>query len=178
MKKILIQMSVRGEVDTLLESPTPLSPDPVAEGGGGGCYASVHDYTRVLSDLLRDAPRLSRKETVDTLFTAQFPDNSPSLAGLQTSNVTYKPTLDDSLKGVTINYGLAGILVIEDVVRENYFRPKGTMSWSGVANMVWGINRERGVAWLWATQVLPFGDRGELELAVRFETAVWRSLVM
>lgn len=38
-----------------------------------------------------------------------------------------------------------------NVVTENYFRPGDTMSQSGLANMVWGVNHERAVAWFWPT---------------------------
>jgi hypothetical protein len=65
---------------------------------------------------------------------------------------------------------------MEDVVRENYLRPKNTLTWSGLPNLLWGVNRERGMAFLFATQVEPWADRKALEVAARFETAVWRHL--
>jgi hypothetical protein len=59
------------------------------------------------------------------------------------------------MEGVVANYGLGGLLVEEDVERVNYFRPAGTMSWSGILNLSWSINCERGLATFFATQVLP-----------------------
>jgi CubicO group peptidase (beta-lactamase class C family) len=61
----LMTMTTRQEDGTLVNSTTPFWPDPVAEGAGAGMYANVHDFTRVLSDLLKTSPTLLRKETVD-----------------------------------------------------------------------------------------------------------------
>jgi CubicO group peptidase (beta-lactamase class C family) len=173
----IFNMSTRQDDGTLTDGPTPFwKGDPVGEGGGAGMYATVHDYTRVLSDLLKDEPRLLRKSTVDELFTPQLAVGSSALAEFEADQFGYKPALDDSLEGVSANYSLGGLVLLEDVSRESYFKPKGTMSWTGLPNLLWSVNRERGLALFISMQTLPWADRMSFDLVARFETAVWRNL--
>jgi CubicO group peptidase (beta-lactamase class C family) len=173
----LMRMSARQDDGIFTDSQTPFWPDPVGEGGGAGMYTNVHDYTRVLSDLLKSDPVLLSKETADQMFSPQFAKDTPALAGLEANGeYAYKCSLDDSMDGVNANYGLGGLLLMEDVQRENYFKPKGTMTWTGLPNLLWSINREKGLALFFAAQVLPWADRKTFDLIARFETAVWRNL--
>lgn len=173
----LVRMTTRKDDGTLSDGPNPFSPEPMKEAGGLGMYSDVHDYTRVLADLLKDSPVLLRKSSVDEMFTPQFTTGSSALHDLRAmGEFSYKCSLDNSMEGVVANYGLGGLLVEEDVERVNYFRPAGTMSWSGIPNLSWSINRERGLATLFATQVLPWADRKTWDVIARFETAVWKNL--
>ncbi|KAF1840247.1 beta-lactamase/transpeptidase-like protein [Cucurbitaria berberidis CBS 394.84] len=173
----LMSMSSRQEDNTFTDGPTPFWPDPIKEGGGAGMYASVPDFSRVLSDLLKDSPVLLKKNTVDQMFTPQFAEGSPALKGLRDiSGSSYACALDASLEGVVQNFGLGSLLLMEDVERENYFKPKGTLSWTGLPNLLWSVNRERGLALVFATQVLPWAVRMTFDLIARFETAVWRNI--
>lgn len=173
----LMRMSTRVQGGGLADGPNPYSPEPVKEAGGVGMYANLHDYTRVLSDLLRDSPVLLSRAMVDDMFTPQFARGSSALRDLRANNdFAYRCSLDDSMEGVVANFGLGGLLVEEDIKRQNYFRPAGTLSWSGLPNLSWSINRERGLATFFATQVSPWADRETWNVIARFETAVWRSL--
>jgi hypothetical protein len=80
------------------------------------------------------------------------------------------------MEGVKPNQGLGGLLLMEDVKRDVYFKPKGTLSWTGLPNLLWSVNRERGLALMVAMQKLPWADRKSFDLVARFETAVWRNL--
>jgi CubicO group peptidase (beta-lactamase class C family) len=173
----LMMMTTRQDDGTFVNNTTPFWPDPVAEGGGAGMYANVLDFTRVLSDLLKTSPTLLRKETVDQLFSPQFAEGSSALAGLKANGeFAYKCALDNSMEGVKPNQGLGGLLLMEDVKRDVYFKPKGTLSWTGLPNLLWSVNRERGLALMVAMQTLPWADRKSFDLVARFETAVWRNL--
>jgi len=59
----LMRMSSRSEDGGLTNGPNPFLPEPPKETGGLGLYSDVHDYTRVLSDLLKDTPVLLSKPT-------------------------------------------------------------------------------------------------------------------
>ncbi|KAH6643607.1 beta-lactamase/transpeptidase-like protein [Boeremia exigua] len=172
----LARMSTRQENGILADGPNPFAPEPVKEAGGIGLYANVHDYTRVLADLLKDAPKLLTKSSVDQMFAPQLAPGSSAIRTLRANGSMYQCALDDSVEGVVANYGLGGLLMEEDVKRDNYFRPAGTLSWSGLPNLSWGINRERGLATFFATQVLPWADRKTWDVVARFETAVWTNL--
>jgi CubicO group peptidase (beta-lactamase class C family) len=173
----LMRMSTRKEDGTLIDGPNPVWSEPVKESGGAGMYANMHDFAKVLSDLLKDSPVLLKKNTVDEMFTPQFMPDSFTLRDLRADGgVAYQCTIDDSMESVIANHGLGGLLVEEDVNRKNYFRPKGTLSWSGMPNLSWSINRERGLALFFATQVLPWADRKTWDIIARYETAVWQNL--
>ncbi|KAJ4985473.1 beta-lactamase [Stagonosporopsis vannaccii] len=175
----LARMSTRKENGNLTDGPNPFSPEPAKEAGGIGMYANVHDYTRVLADLLREAPTLLKKASVDQMFASQLAPGSSALHDLRANGETvYQCSLDNSMEGVVANYGLGGLLVEEDVKRANYFRPAGTLSWFGLPNLSWSINRDRGLATFFATQVVPWADRKTWDVIARFETAVWTNLAV
>ncbi|KZM22428.1 uncharacterized protein EKO05_0000058 [Ascochyta rabiei] len=171
-----MRVSTRKVDGTLEDGPNPFWPEPVKEGGGAGMYSNVHDFTRVLADLLKDSPVLLKKSSVDEMFTPQFTPGSSALRDLHANGAVYQCTLDDSMEGVFANQGLGGLLVKKDVNRENYFRPAETLSWSGLPNLAWSVNRERGLATFFATQVAPWADRKTWDVIARFETATWRNL--
>jgi CubicO group peptidase (beta-lactamase class C family) len=65
----LTRMTTRKDDGTLSDGLNPFSPELMKEAGGLGMYSDVHDYTRVLADLLKDSPVLLRKSLVDKMFT-------------------------------------------------------------------------------------------------------------
>ena len=63
-------------------------------------YASIPDYTRVHSDLLKDTPTLLKKGTVNQMFSPQSADGSPALKGLVDGGENaYACALDASMDG-------------------------------------------------------------------------------
>ncbi|KAF2867507.1 beta-lactamase/transpeptidase-like protein [Massariosphaeria phaeospora] len=175
--KKLMASSFRGEDGKLVPGTTPPWPEPVGEGGGAGIFTTVHDYTRVLADLLKDKPVLLSPSSIDQFFSPQFAPGSGPAQGMVTNDEqTWGPVLGAHTDGVSMNHGLGGALVMEDVDRKDYFKPKGTLTWSGMLNLMWSVNRERGLALFYATQVLPWNDAKTFKLASDFETAVWREI--
>jgi CubicO group peptidase (beta-lactamase class C family) len=171
----LMRMSERKEDGHLVNAS--LWPEPLKEAGGLGLYSNVSDYALVLSDLLKDSPILLRPASVDALFTPQFAiDSAPLKAMYALGEWTWGPITGRSAEGVHPNHGLGGFIATHDIVREDYFKPKGTLSWSGMPNLAWNVNREKGLATFFATQVLPWNDEKTQALSAAFETAVWRSL--
>jgi hypothetical protein len=55
-------------------------------------------------------------------------------------------------------------------------RSAGSLAWCGLANTYFWIDRTRGVAGVFLTQVLPFFDSTALALFGLFETEVYRAL--
>lgn len=55
-------------------------------------------------------------------------------------------------------------------------RSKGTGHWAGLANIWWWCDREKGVAGIVASQVLPFGDAKVLGLWAGVEAEVYKGL--
>jgi methyl acetate hydrolase len=55
-------------------------------------------------------------------------------------------------------------------------RPAGSLSWAGLANCFFWIDRKNGIAGYWATQILPFIDGVSYPGYLEFETSVYRSI--
>jgi hypothetical protein len=46
--------------------------------------------------------------------------------------------------------------------------PAGTVTWNGMPNVIWAMNREKGLAMMFATQLLPVDDEKTVDLAMSF----------
>ncbi|KAF2012963.1 beta-lactamase/transpeptidase-like protein [Aaosphaeria arxii CBS 175.79] len=178
VEKKLVKMSNRNEDGTLGIGRTPYFPSTnVGEAAGHGLYANVPDYTRVLADLLKDEPVLLAKESVDQLFTPQFEQGSLPQRALQANwQFSWGPPLGRSNEGVVPNFGLGGFINENHVKRENFEKPAKTLTWSGLPNLLWSVNREKGLALMVAQQTSPWADEKAWVFNNEFETAVWRGL--
>jgi len=87
IRKRLIEMSLRQADGSLQPTRCPYPEDAADDSGGMGMVTSVPDFTSVLKDLIRDQPSILKKETVDLIFTPQFPAGSPQQKALIASQV-------------------------------------------------------------------------------------------
>ena len=55
-------------------------------------------------------------------------------------------------------------------------RSEGTAWWAGIANLFWWCDREKGVAGIICSQILPFGDMQVLGLSMDLEATVYKAL--
>jgi len=56
-------------------------------------------------------------------------------------------------------------------------RPAGSLSWVGLANSYFWIDRRNGIGGFWASNTLPLGDPTSLDAYLSFETAVYQRLL-
>ena len=70
-------------------------------------------------------------------------------------------------------WNLLGMLTIEPTATG---RGENTAWWAGIANLFWWADREKGVAGMLASQVMPFGDPHVMGAWVGAEKAVYDSL--
>ena len=151
----LAGMSHRGEGGALSPGGAGLA-DPAADDlGGVGLYSSVPDYLKVLADLIRDEPMTLKPETRDLLFTPQLDEDSPPHSDMQTMAPGFWGFFMEDTD-IRVNHGLGSMLYTEAGKKSG--TPRNTISWSGYSGPIWAANRDKGLAWIWATQVLPFGD--------------------
>lgn len=138
--------------------------------GGHGVYAQLGDYIKVLQSLLTNDGTLLKPESVDELFKPQLGVGSQKaldmfIQGFH-SMIPGELNLD-----VPVSYALGGLVFLGDDVGR---RKKGTMSWGGMFNPFWIVDRESGIAYTFGTQVLPPGDAGCKEMSGIAEKAVYR----
>ena len=55
-------------------------------------------------------------------------------------------------------------------------RSKGSLSWAGIFNTKFWIDREKNIAAILLMQYLPFEDEAHLEILNRFEEAIYKNL--
>ncbi|KAL4952507.1 beta-lactamase/transpeptidase-like protein [Aspergillus filifer] len=174
--------------DHLLRLPLVVDPDNEAEvakvfnSGGAGMYAKPQDYCKVLAVLLNDGtcPRtgaqLLLKETVDKMFTNQIP-HYPNFS--RQSIPASKPDLTNAIPELypvagnpPQGWGLTFMLSNGGPTG----RSTSTGHWAGLANLWWWADREKGVAGLVATQILPFVDLPVLGLWADVEGTIYQAL--
>lgn len=159
----LAAMSQRQEDGSFQPAQSPWPIDAEEDSGGAGIYSSVPDYMKVLADLISDNPIILKKETVDLMCTPQITAESAMLKDPSVSQVIATMTgISDISAGVT--WSLGSVYMTEDVG----VMKKNTLVWGGMANLVWFANRERGVAGIFASQLLPPGDAKCFDLALQF----------
>lgn len=172
IKARLAKMSIRKPDGTLQQGDRPY-PDPAAEDvGGAGLYTSVSDYVKLLGDLLKDDPVILKRQTVDQMFTPQFADGSAAKTSLLQNSQLIGAMTGSEHFGEGLSFGLGGVLSLED----HGAMRRGSLAWGGMPNMVWFLNRDAGVAGIYATQLLPPGDPAASKLANQFIECIYASV--
>ncbi|KAJ9144472.1 Beta-lactamase family protein [Pleurostoma richardsiae] len=165
----LSQMWARTESGILKPIPGPYPADARDDSGGMGLVTSTVDFMEVLRDLLRDSPLLLEEKTVSEMLTAQFDVGSPQYEGLVSQEALHKQLTGDASGAPAVAFGLGGLVVMEDVPN----LPSGTLTWNGMPNIGWFVNRDRDLAAIYMSQVLPASDPQSVKLLGDF----WRDVL-
>lgn len=138
-----------------------------------GLISTVTDITALLADLISPSPRLLSKEITSLVFTPQFSPSSAALTSLRRDTETYSAPagIPLSMREPPVNYSLAGLLVEEELPLSHM--PPGTVTWNGMPNVIWAMNREKGLVMMFATQLLPVDDSQTASLAMSFFRSAW-----
>jgi len=188
MKEKLAYMNARapdGQLsprDHLLHRPLVVESqgeiDSCTNSGGAGCFAKPSEYCQILATLLNDGKspttgaQILKKATVDEMTKNQIPE-FPDF-GKQFIPPA-KPDLTNAIPALYPgkNQGWGLTFMISDGPTG---RSDGTFHWAGLPNLWWWCDREKGVAGMVASQVLPFADAQVLGLWVNFESGVYSGL--
>ncbi|KAJ7349189.1 beta-lactamase family protein [Mycena albidolilacea] len=152
---------------------------------------SVRDLGVLFADLIGPASKILSSESIDLLFAPQLSEGSKVLADLrgekdgetypvpsqlpapvEVDGVPTLPVWDLEGKGLMLNWTLAGLLV-EGTHGLPLGMPPKTVTWNGMPNVVWAMHRERGVALLFATQVVPVDDEKVVKIQMEFFKGAW-----
>jgi CubicO group peptidase (beta-lactamase class C family) len=154
-----------------------ISQEPEFFMGGGGIYGTAGDYAAYIQMLLndgraRDGTAVLKKETVDLMGSNNIGDIE---AGVLKSVLKDLANDTDFFPGMSQKWGLSFLINTEDAPNG---RSAGSMTWAGLANTYFWIDRTKRVGGVVMTQILPFGDPAVLELYESFERSVYRSLTV
>ena len=174
MRTRLARIHQRGEDDAFEVLDLEIPQEPEFEMGGGGLYSTVGDYAAFLRMFLNKGQgargRVLEPETVELMSRNQMGDNRVGLLK------TAMPTLSNDAEffpGQPKTWGLSFMINEEQAPTG---RSAGSLAWAGLANAYYWIDPAKGIAGVYATQVLPFVDKKSLPLFLEFETAVYDSL--
>ncbi|EHK42282.1 hypothetical protein TRIATDRAFT_287612 [Trichoderma atroviride IMI 206040] len=171
-----------------LSSRTPLLSRPLGadasdsfHSGGAGLFGSTREFGKILAMLLQDGRSHSGKvilapSTIEAMFTDQiswlpnfarrhFPAVKPEL--VYVAEAFYPPCPPPTPQG----WGLGFMITPGPTGRSHK-----TGQWSGLSNAFWWCDRERGIAGLVASQILPFADLKVVELWMEIESKVYEGI--
>ncbi|PNP48499.1 hypothetical protein TGAMA5MH_00393 [Trichoderma gamsii] len=165
----------------LLSRPLGADASDSFHSGGAGLFGSTREFGKILAMLLRDGKSHSGKvilapSTIEAMFTNQlswlpnfarrhFPAVKPDL--VYVAEAFYPPCPLPTPQG----WGLGFMITPGPTGRSDK-----TGQWSGLSNAFWWCDRERGIAGLVASQILPFADLKVVELWMGIESKVYEGI--
>ncbi|KAM0512346.1 hypothetical protein ACHAPE_008912 [Trichoderma viride] len=165
----------------LLSRPLGADASDSFHSGGAGLFGSVREFGKILAMLLRDGRSHSGKvilapSTIEAMFTNQLswlpnfarrhlPAVKPEL--VYVAEAFYPPCPPPTPQG----WGLGFMITPGPTGRFDK-----TGQWSGLSNAFWWCDRERGIAGLVASQILPFADLKVVELWMGIESKVYKDI--
>ncbi len=140
--------------------------------GGGGLYGTVSDYLRFARMILGggelDGARVLKPQTV-----ALMTRNAMGDLRCRPMRAAIAPSSNDVLFVEGMEWGLSFMINPAPLPTG---RSAGSLAWAGLANSYYWIDPARGVAGVYATQVLPFFDAAAVAAFEGFERAVYAAL--
>lgn len=172
-------MSMRSAEGTIGPSPTRFFSDNARDDqGGGGLFSCPADYAKLLVSILKNDGTLLKPSTMDDLFAPCLtPDGT---ASLRENRAAGHKSFRESKAGseatkqlvpqYEMNYSVGGQISEKGWLNG---RKPGSMSWGGLPNLMWVIDRETGVALFYGSQLLPPADSVSRAAFERFEYAIY-----
>jgi CubicO group peptidase (beta-lactamase class C family) len=140
--------------------------------GGGGLSSTASDYIRfvrmILNDGTLDGARILKADTVEAMGRNAI--GSIGVPALKTA----LPLRSDDFSFIADGrdkWGLGFLITVDQIPGK---RSAGSLSWGGIYNTYFWIDRTRGVAGVILTQFLPFADHKALALYDTFERGVYQ----
>jgi CubicO group peptidase (beta-lactamase class C family) len=157
---------------TIVKEPTQPAPfvNPII--GGGGLSSTASDYIRfvrmILNDGQLDGVRILKADTVEAMSRNQI--GAIGVPALKSA----LPERSDDFSFVADGrdkWGLGFLITVDHVAGK---RSAGSLSWGGIYNTYFWIDRNSGIGGVIMAQFLPFADRKALALYDTFERGVYQ----
>jgi CubicO group peptidase (beta-lactamase class C family) len=140
------------------------------EWGGAGGIGSAVEFIKILNSINADDGKLLKSETIDLMFTPQLNDETrrgfEAFVGFSAAYemfTSHEP-------GTSLDYGIGGMLVLS---HKGTGLKSGTLSWSGLPNLLWTIDRKSGLSLFYASNLVPFGDQKAHKMQQLFEKEMY-----
>ena len=174
MRERLATIHVRAADGQMVAQPDIVLPQPPdMDMGGHGLYGTVADYMKFIRMILNggDGPhgRVVAPETLDRMATNGL---GALKSGAWESSNPMLANSGDFFPGVSKSWSYTFQVNDEPAPTG---RPAAQLSWAGLANTFYWIDRENGIGGMWSSQILPFQDVASFPGYVEFETAVYHT---
>lgn len=141
--------------------------------GGTGVWGSAESFLPILQTLCANDGRVLSPALVDEMFRPQLGAESKAAMNYTLKNIdiarrVYGNSFD--VDNQDFSYGLGGNIGLRD---EDGRRAAGTMSWGGIPNLIWWVDRKTGLCGACFTQLMPVGDVNGNNLMRLFEKAIY-----
>ncbi|GAA5978672.1 hypothetical protein JCM10908_004440 [Rhodotorula pacifica] len=145
--------------------------------GGAGLSGSPRSYLKLIRALLKggevDGARILKKETVDLMFREQFTTDEQRKAFHRMAQLNFDPSIRKSgTVDPSTTHGYGGGLHAASETGKS----AGTLSWSGMANTYWWVDRENDLAAVVFTNILPVGTRRVMDAWYDVEKQLYAGL--
>jgi CubicO group peptidase (beta-lactamase class C family) len=169
----VVRIYQRSEDGSLTEQPRPPAAGKVAfYSGGGGLFSTAADYMNFVRAMMAGG-QLGEKRVLSAQSVAMMGSNQLGAMSIRPiSSVIPQLAADRGvLPGSLDKFGL-GFALNSAAVKGG--RGANTMSWAGIYNTFFWIDREQQVGAVLMTQMLPFLDPGPRTLLEDFNQAVYQ----
>jgi len=175
MRERLVPIHQRAANGELCPQPEVVLPQPPQmEMGGAGLYATIGEYMKFIRMILNDGAgpqgRVLKAETVAAMAQNGLGDLK---SGAWVSSNPALANDGDFFPGLSKSWSYTFQVNDEPAPTG---RPAGQLSWAGLANTFYWIDRQNGIGGMWGSQILPFQDVASYPGYVDFESAVYRTL--
>ncbi|KAI1152354.1 beta-lactamase/transpeptidase-like protein [Nemania diffusa] len=140
--------------------------------GGLGLFASPVDYLKIIRGILTtdEDQRLLSAKGAHEFFTPCLSEKAKRALNAILTVEEARVGMGNIPASVTKNWALGGVINEEDIPGG---RKAGTMTWTGLPNLAWFVDRTSGLCGLYAGQIYPPGDPKVGELSGMFEQGVY-----
>jgi methyl acetate hydrolase len=159
---------------TLVPQPLEPVPNPEFWAGGGGLYATAGDYLSFLRMLLHGG-RLNGEQILKPATVALMGENHIGAlpAGVMKTAMPELTNDVDFFPGRRVRWGLGYMLTLDAGPNG---RSPGSVTWAGLRNTYYWLDRAKRVCGVIMMQILPFADYRAVALYGRFERALYDAI--
>ena len=171
----LVGMHARGADDTLAAIEFELPQEPEFEMGGGGLYGTASDYLAFTRVFLNDGRAANDRQVLQPQTARLMSQNAMGNLNVRLLKTVVPASSNDAefFPGMTKKWGL-GFMISTEAVPGG--RGAGSLTWAGLGNTYFWIDRAKGVAGVILMQLLPFADAKALALFDGYEKAIYAAL--
>jgi CubicO group peptidase (beta-lactamase class C family) len=153
--------------------------EPKDEFGGAGLFGTAADFLKLLKSIQRDDGKLLKSDTVASMFQPSISESSAaalretlSIDAYATVMIPGEP-LVGTPEGGEWSHGYGGLLGLTEKEDGSGFKAPW-LQWGGAPNVKWWIDRKGGSCGIFATQLLPAGEKRYQRLYTMFQKEMAR----